>query len=73
MTKDELGITDAGERFIDAILARGRQERSFRTGRKQFENPYAEHRVKIARAHVRVEGGVADAEDLALVAEFPEG
>lgn len=73
MTKEELGITDAGERYIDAIIARGRSERNFRTGRARFENPRAEFEVKIARAHVRVEGGVGDAEDHALVAEFPNG
>ena len=72
MTKEELGITDAGEAYIDAIIAQGRRARDFQTGRPQWKND-AEHEVKIARAHVRVEGGVGDAEDRALVAEFPTG
>lgn len=73
MTKDELGITDSGERFIEAILARGRHQRAVRIGRVRSENPLYEREVDIARAHVRVEGGVGDDEDHALVAEFPDG
>lgn len=69
MTKEELGITDAGEAYIDAIIAQGQRKRA----QGQWYSGDGEYQVKIARAHVRVEGGVGDAEDLALVAEFPEG
>lgn len=65
MTKEELGITEAGAAYIDAIIAQGE--------RSQFKNPRSEREVEISRAHVRVEGGVGDAEDHALVAEFPHG
>lgn len=65
MTKEGLGITDAGEAYIDAIIAQGRHERVCRV---QHLRPLPHYAAEVARtrAIVRVEAGVGDVEDVEL-------
>lgn len=67
MTKEELGITDAGEAYIDSLIELGAYERRVRRGEEPLgQLGYYERRISIARARVRLEGGVADAQDIEL-------
>ena len=65
MTKEELGITKAGEAYIDAIIAHGQHERVCRIHRLR-PLPHYVQEVNRTRALVRIEAGVGDAEDFEL-------
>jgi len=62
MTREELGITEAGADYIEAIIASGQHEKMARIHRFPI-NPWYEAEVERTRAIVRVECGVGDARD----------